>query len=70
MHRRLDEHGGFIAGYPGSEHGLRATMAQVLGEGKAQFFFDRLLDYINEKYLNQATLAGYSERAAPPSYTT
>lgn len=45
-------------------------MAQVLGEGKAQFFFDRLLDYINEKYLNQATLAGYSERAAPPSYTT
>ena len=36
----------FIAGYPGSEHGLRATMAQVLGQGKAKFFFDRLLDYI------------------------
>jgi endoglucanase len=36
----------FIAGYPGSEHGLRSTMADVLGEGKARFFFDRLLDYM------------------------
>jgi aryl-phospho-beta-D-glucosidase BglC (GH1 family) len=35
----------FIDGYPGDEHGLRAAMAQVLGPDKAQFFFDRLLDY-------------------------
>lgn len=35
----------FINGYPGDEHGLRATMAQVLGPAKAQFFFDRWLDY-------------------------
>ncbi len=35
----------FIDGYPGDEHGLRAAMAQVLGPEKAQFFFDRLLDY-------------------------
>src|SRR3954454_16252685 len=32
----------FIAGYPGSEHGLRAAMSDVLGDSKAHFFFDRL----------------------------
>jgi endoglucanase len=35
----------FINGYPGAEHTLRATMSEVLGASKAQFFFDRLLDY-------------------------
>jgi aryl-phospho-beta-D-glucosidase BglC (GH1 family) len=35
----------FIDGYPGAEHTLRAVMANELGAGKAQFFFDRLLDY-------------------------
>jgi aryl-phospho-beta-D-glucosidase BglC (GH1 family) len=35
----------FIAGYPGSEHGLRATMAEVLGESKARFFFESFLDH-------------------------
>lgn len=35
----------FIDGYPGAEGSLRATMAQVLGPAKAQFFFERLLDY-------------------------
>ena len=35
----------FINGYPGTEHGIRAAMSAVLGAGKAQFFFDRLLDY-------------------------
>lgn len=35
----------FINGYPGDEHGLRAVMAEILGRGKAQFFFDRWLDY-------------------------
>jgi endoglucanase len=35
----------FINGYPGDEHGLRAAMAEILGQGKAQFFFDRWLDY-------------------------
>jgi endoglucanase len=35
----------FINGYPGSEQGIRAAMAGVLGPSKAQFFFDRLLDY-------------------------
>ena len=35
----------FINGYPGSEHGLRAAMAGVLGPNKARFFFDRLLDH-------------------------
>jgi endoglucanase len=36
----------FINGYPGAEHGLRATMARILGPEKAQFFFDRMLDYV------------------------
>jgi endoglucanase len=35
----------FINGHPGAEHTLRAQMAEVLGTSKAQFFFDRMLDY-------------------------
>ncbi len=35
----------FINGYTGAEHSLRATMAQVLGTSRAEFFFDRMLDY-------------------------
>jgi hypothetical protein len=35
----------FINGYPGSEHTLRAEMANVLGAAKAEFFFERLLDH-------------------------
>jgi endoglucanase len=35
----------FINAYPGDEHGLRAAMANILGPGKAKFFFDRWLDY-------------------------
>src|SRR6516225_1372373 len=35
----------FINGYPGTEHGLRDVMAEALGEAKAHFFFERLLDY-------------------------
>jgi endoglucanase len=35
----------FINGHPGAEHTLRAQMAEVLGSPRAQFFFERLLDY-------------------------
>lgn len=35
----------FINGHPGAEHTLRAQMAEVLGPAKAQFFFERMLDY-------------------------
>jgi endoglucanase len=35
----------FINGYPGPESGLRAAMAKALGAEKAEFFFDRWLDY-------------------------
>jgi endoglucanase len=35
----------FINAYPGSEHGLRAVMGEILGPSKSQFFFDRLLDH-------------------------
>ena len=35
----------FINGFPGSEHGMRAMLAQVLGVPKAHFFFERWLDY-------------------------
>ena len=35
----------FIDGYAGAEHTLRLTMTRILGREKAQFFFDRLLDY-------------------------
>jgi aryl-phospho-beta-D-glucosidase BglC (GH1 family) len=36
----------FINGYPGAEHGQRAVMAEVLGPDKADYFFDRMLDYM------------------------
>ncbi len=35
----------FINGHPGAEHTLRAEMVEVLGPARAQFFFERLLDY-------------------------
>lgn len=35
----------FIDGYVGAEHNLRLHMVRILGEKKAHFFFDRLLDY-------------------------
>ena len=35
----------FINGHPGAEHTLRAQMADVLGASRAEFFFDRLLNY-------------------------
>ena len=35
----------FINGHPGAEHTLRAQMAEVLGQARAQFFFERMLDY-------------------------
>lgn len=35
----------FITGYPGHEHEHRAAMAEVLGEEKAQYFFDRLIHH-------------------------
>ena len=36
----------FINGYPGSEIGIRAAVAEVLGASKAEYFFDRMLDYL------------------------
>lgn len=35
----------FISGYPGHEHEHRAALAKVLGKDKAQFFFDKFLEY-------------------------
>ncbi len=35
----------FIDGYPGAEHTLRATMADVLGPSRAHFLFERWHDY-------------------------
>jgi endoglucanase len=35
----------FINGHPGAEHTLRAQMAEVLGATRAEFFFERMLDY-------------------------
>jgi len=43
----------FINGYPGSENGIRAAMAQALGEETGKFFFDRMLDY----FFNEADVA-------------
>ncbi len=35
----------FINGYPGDESGTRNVTARILGEEKAVFLFDRMLDY-------------------------
>lgn len=43
----------FINGYAGVEHTLRATMAHVLGPARAEFLFERWLDY----FLAEADIA-------------
>jgi endoglucanase len=50
----------FIDAYPGSEHGLRAALAEELGPAKAQFFFERLLDH----FLTEADLAFIRQQGA------
>jgi endoglucanase len=35
----------FIDGFPGTEHGIRESITKVLGKSKAEFLFQRLLDY-------------------------
>ncbi|KAF9005210.1 glycoside hydrolase [Cyathus striatus] len=35
----------FISGYPGCEYQVRDALAEVLGEQKAAFFFDKFLEY-------------------------
>jgi len=50
----------FINGYPGSESGIRAVFASELGESKAKFFFDRLLDY----FLSEQDIAFQNECGA------
>lgn len=42
----------FMIGYPGHESGFRASIAEVLGEEKGRYFFDRLMHY----YLGQDDL--------------
>jgi aryl-phospho-beta-D-glucosidase BglC (GH1 family) len=34
----------FINGYPGSESGMRAALREAIGEGKAEFFMERMAD--------------------------
>ncbi len=59
----------FINGHPGAEHTLRAQMAAVLGPAKAQFFFDRLLDYFfNEDDVIFLRQAGASVVRIPLNY--
>jgi aryl-phospho-beta-D-glucosidase BglC (GH1 family) len=50
----------FINGYPGSEHGLRAVMAEIIGSNKARFFFDRLLDH----FITEADIAFIRQQGA------
>ncbi|KAI0067491.1 glycoside hydrolase family 5 protein [Artomyces pyxidatus] len=35
----------FITGYPGCEYQIREALAEVLGEQKAEFFFDKFLEH-------------------------
>jgi endoglucanase len=59
----------FINGHPGAEHTLRAQMTEVLGPGKAQFFFERLLDhFFNEDDVVFLRKAGASVIRIPLNY--
>ncbi len=59
----------FIDGYPGTEHGLRAAMATVLGEDKARFFFERLLDcFLSEQDIAWMKANGASVVRLPLNY--
>ncbi len=59
----------FINGHPGAEHTLRAQMAEVLGPARAQFFFERMLDYFfNEDDVIFLRRAGASVVRIPLNY--
>jgi hypothetical protein len=59
----------FIDGYPGSEHGVRAAVAEAIGEAKAQFFFERLLDhFLTESDLGFLKGLGMSAVRLPINY--
>jgi endoglucanase len=59
----------FINGYPGAEHTLRALMAEELGEGRAAFFFDRMLDYfLAEEDIEYLKSCGVSVVRLPLNY--
>jgi endoglucanase len=59
----------FINGHPGAEHTLRAQMAEVLGPAKAQFFFERMLDYFfNEDDVIFLRKAGATVARIPLNY--
>lgn len=59
----------FINGYPGDESGTRLAMAQTLGEEKAGFFFDRLLDYFfNEDDIRFIKKCGATVVRLPVNY--
>lgn len=59
----------FINGHPGAEHTLRAQMAEALGASKAQFFFDRMLDYFfNEDDVIFLRKAGVNVVRIPLNY--
>ena len=59
----------FINGHPGAEHTLRAQMSEILGPAKAQFFFDRLLNYFfNEDDVIFLRKAGASVVRIPLNY--
>jgi len=59
----------FINGHPGAEHTLRSQMAEALGPAKAQFFFERLLDYFfNEDDIFFLRKAGASVIRIPLNY--
>ncbi len=59
----------FINGHPGAEHTLRAQMAEALGPSRAQFFFERMLDYFfNEDDVIFLKKAGASVVRIPLNY--
>jgi endoglucanase len=59
----------FINGYPSQESQFRAAVAEVLGPGKARFFFDRLLDYfLNEDDIRYISGLGVTALRLPMNY--
>lgn len=59
----------FINGFPGSEEGIRQTVAETIGKTKADFFFNRMLDYIfSEDDARYLTEIGMNHVRLPINY--
>ena len=60
----------FINGYPGTESGMKREFAKAMGAGKAELFFEKILDnFLNEDDIRFIGETGANCIRIPLSYT-